>query len=95
MARITVEDCLKEGDSYFELAYTSARRAREILRHGNPQVPEKDDKAIVVALREVAHQLESTSMAAQMNIVVTEEAEQADTAEETAVEDTAADTTPV
>lgn len=83
MARITVEDCLNEGDSYFELAYTSARRAREILRRGNPQVPENDDKAIVVALREAAYQVQSGG--------VTEQAEQVETEAEAVVED-AADT---
>lgn len=81
MARITVEDCLQEGDSYFELAYASARRAREILRRGNPQVPENDDKTVVLALREVSHRL-------QNDIPVTpEEAESSESAASTGDDD--------
>lgn len=54
MARTTVDDCLNENDSHFELSYKVARRARDLLRRRNPQVAEEDDKPVVVALRETA-----------------------------------------
>ncbi|MGI9306979.1 MAG: DNA-directed RNA polymerase subunit omega [Gammaproteobacteria bacterium] len=54
MSRTTIDDCRKLCPNHFSLAYHSARRAQEILRRGNPQVPEGDDRSIVVALREIA-----------------------------------------
>lgn len=54
MARTTIEDCLDEGESHFDLAYQAARRARELMRRGDARVDELDDKPVVVALRETA-----------------------------------------
>lgn len=55
MARITVEDCLKEIPNRFELVLVASKRARELLSTGEePTVPWDNDKATVVALREVA-----------------------------------------
>jgi DNA-directed RNA polymerase subunit omega len=53
MARITVEDCLKNVDSRFELVILAARRARMIIK-GAPVLVESDNRTIVGALREVA-----------------------------------------
>jgi DNA-directed RNA polymerase subunit omega len=53
MARITVEDCLKNVDSRFELVVLAARRARMILKGAKPLV-ESTNRPIVAALREVA-----------------------------------------
>jgi len=53
MARITVEDCLKEVDSRFELVILAARRAKMIMKGAKPLV-ESTNRPIVGALREVA-----------------------------------------
>ena len=55
MARVTVEDCLKNVDNRFELVLVAAKRARELMLTGvNPTVDWDNDKATVVALREIA-----------------------------------------
>lgn len=56
MARITVEDCLKKMPNRFELVLAASKRARQLLTTGEePTVPWDNDKATVVALREIAH----------------------------------------
>jgi DNA-directed RNA polymerase subunit omega len=55
MARVTVEDCLKNVKNRFELVLVAAKRARELMMTGaEPSVPWDNDKATVVALREIA-----------------------------------------
>ena len=55
MARVTVQDCLKNVKNRFELVLVAAKRAREImLTGGEPRVAWDNDKATVVALREIA-----------------------------------------
>ena len=55
MARVTVEDCLDHVDNRFELVMLATRRARSLRNYGNdPLVPEENDKATVIALREIA-----------------------------------------
>lgn len=53
MARVTVEDCLKEVESRFDLVILSARRAKMLMRGAKPLV-ETDNRPIVNALREIA-----------------------------------------
>ncbi|MAD58440.1 MAG: DNA-directed RNA polymerase subunit omega [Porticoccus sp.] len=54
MARITVEDCLKNVDNRFELVMVSSKRARQIaLGEKEALVPIENDKPSVVALREI------------------------------------------
>ncbi|MEX3606473.1 MAG: DNA-directed RNA polymerase subunit omega [Burkholderia sp.] len=53
MARITVEDCLKQIPNRFELALTATYRARQLAQGHTPKV-ESRDKPTVVALREIA-----------------------------------------
>jgi len=63
MARVTVEDCLEHVDNRFELVMLASRRARSLRRFGNdPLVPEENDKATVIALREIAEGLVSHEM---------------------------------
>jgi DNA-directed RNA polymerase subunit omega len=58
MARITVEDCLNHVDNRFELVMVGSKRARQIAVEGRPTlVEEENDKATVVALREIAQGL--------------------------------------
>ncbi len=54
MARITVEDCLDKVENRFELVLLATKRARQLLAGAEPLVPWGDDKATVVALREIA-----------------------------------------
>jgi DNA-directed RNA polymerase subunit omega len=53
MARITVEDCLGKVSNRFELVLGAARRAKQLLKGGQPLV-ESDNKEVVTALREIA-----------------------------------------
>ncbi|OGT40135.1 MAG: DNA-directed RNA polymerase subunit omega [Gammaproteobacteria bacterium RIFCSPHIGHO2_12_FULL_38_14] len=54
MARITVEDCLKNVKNRFELVIIASKRARQLMRGQDPKVSWDNDKATVVALREIA-----------------------------------------
>ncbi len=55
MARITVEDCLENVDNRFKLVLAASKRARKLSVYGaEPLVPWENDKATVVALREIA-----------------------------------------
>ena len=53
MARVTVEDCLKNVESRFELVVLAAKRAKMLMKGAKPLV-ETDNRPIVNALREVA-----------------------------------------
>jgi len=53
MARITIEDCLKQVPSRFMLVHLAAQRGR-LLMKGAPSLVKTDNKSVVTALREVA-----------------------------------------
>ncbi len=53
MARVTVEDCLKQVESRFELVILAAKRAKMMMKGAKPLV-DTDNRPIVNALREVA-----------------------------------------
>lgn len=57
MARVTVEDCLKNVKNRFELVLISSKRARQIANGAEPLVAVENDKCTVVALREIAEGL--------------------------------------
>jgi DNA-directed RNA polymerase subunit omega len=61
MARITVEDCLKQIPNRFELALAATYRARQLAQGHTPKV-ESRDKPTVVALREIASGLVGVEM---------------------------------
>ncbi len=54
MARVTVEDCLRNVKNRFELVLIASKRARQLMRGKEPKVEWDNDKATVVALREIA-----------------------------------------
>lgn len=54
MARITVEDCLDHVDNRFELVLVATKRARQLAQGAEPCVERENDKATVIALREIA-----------------------------------------
>lgn len=53
MARITIEDCLKEVPNRFSLVHIVAERARQLMKGSRPLV-ESENRVVVQALREVA-----------------------------------------
>jgi DNA-directed RNA polymerase subunit omega len=54
MARVTVEDCLKNVSNRFELVMVATKRARQIANGQEPLVEAENDKPTVIALREIA-----------------------------------------
>jgi DNA-directed RNA polymerase subunit omega len=54
MARITVEDCMKDFANRFELTLAATVRARQIAMGSTPMVEADRDKPTVIALRELA-----------------------------------------
>ncbi|MBI5286988.1 MAG: DNA-directed RNA polymerase subunit omega [Deltaproteobacteria bacterium] len=54
MARVTIEDSLGKVPSRFALVVLAAKRARQLLKGAKPLIDPKDNKSIVVALREIA-----------------------------------------
>ena len=54
MARVTVEDCLKNIPNRFDLILVASKRARQIARGAEPMVERENDKPTVLALREIA-----------------------------------------
>ena len=55
MARITVEDCLKQIPNRYEMVKLAAKRVKQLAVDGRePTVDPEDDKPTVLALREIA-----------------------------------------
>lgn len=53
MARVTIEDCLKNVENMYELVHLATRRARQLYKGSDPLVKTKN-RIIVTALREIA-----------------------------------------
>lgn len=62
MARVTVEDCLDNVENRFDLVLVATRRARQLVNGKQPLVEWENDKPAVVALREIAEGLISTTI---------------------------------
>jgi DNA-directed RNA polymerase subunit omega len=54
MARITVEDCLKNINNRFILVHMSDIRTRQLLKGSQPLVAASDNREVVRSLREIA-----------------------------------------
>jgi DNA-directed RNA polymerase subunit omega len=54
MARVTVEDCLKNVENRFQLVLVATKRARQLAKGVTPFVEWENDKPTIVALREIA-----------------------------------------
>ncbi len=54
MARITVDDCLKQIPNRFQLTLAAAYRARQLTIGATPLLEPDKDKPTVIALREIA-----------------------------------------
>ena len=62
MARVTVEDCLDNVENRFDLVLVATRRARQLVNGKQPLVEWENDKPAVVALREIAEGLITTTI---------------------------------
>lgn len=54
MARITVDDCLRNISNRFEMSLAATYRARQITNGAQPMLEPNRDKPTVIALRELA-----------------------------------------
>lgn len=55
MARVTVDDCLKNAKNRFDLVLLAAKRSRQLSSgEAEPTLDWENDKSTVVALREIA-----------------------------------------
>ena len=54
MARVTVEDCLDKIHNQFDLTLVAAKRARQLARGAEAQLPWGNHKSTVVALRAIS-----------------------------------------
>lgn len=54
MARITIEDCTRQFGNRFGLVLMARIRAKQLMRGARPLVRAEENRAIVVALREIA-----------------------------------------
>ncbi|HOI15163.1 MAG TPA: DNA-directed RNA polymerase subunit omega [Geobacteraceae bacterium] len=55
MARVTVEDCLKEVNNRFLLVMLASKRVKQLYKGSKPVIENKSsNKNVVLALREVA-----------------------------------------
>ena len=82
MARITVEDCLENIDNIFEMVLVAAKRARRIAHGADPMVELENDKPTVLALREIADGLVTSSILEEIEQPVAEELLQPESTEE-------------
>ena len=54
MARITIEDCIEKVPNRFQLVQMTAIRAKQLKQGANTLVSAEENKAVVIALREIA-----------------------------------------
>lgn len=54
MARVTVEDCLRKVENRFSLVILASKRTKELKRGAPLLVRDRDNREVVMALREIA-----------------------------------------
>jgi DNA-directed RNA polymerase subunit omega len=54
MARVTVEDCLEKVENRFALVILASKRTKELKRGAPLTVRDRDNREVVMALREIA-----------------------------------------
>lgn len=54
MARVTIDDCLKQIPNRFQLTLAATYRAHQLAMGSTPQVEPERDKPTVIALREIS-----------------------------------------
>ena len=66
MARVTIEDCLKEVNNRFILVHLGAKRVIQLRKGAAPLVDAPKNKEVVLALREIAAGLVNFDSLAQI-----------------------------
>jgi len=82
MARITVEDCLENVENIFEMVLVAAKRARRIAHGADPMVELENDKPTVIALREIADGLVTSSILEEIEQPIVEDLMQPEATDE-------------
>ena len=54
MARVTIEDCLKNVDNRFTLVHLAAKRVRQVREGSDLLVKSSNNEDVVTVLREIA-----------------------------------------
>lgn len=54
MARVTIEDCLKNVNNRFELVHLAAARVRQVREGSDLLIPRSKNGDVVTVLREIA-----------------------------------------
>jgi DNA-directed RNA polymerase subunit omega len=54
MARVTVEDCLERVENRFALVVLASKRTKELKRGAPLLVRQRDNREVVMSLREIA-----------------------------------------
>ena len=54
MARVTIEDCLKQEGNRFALIHGAIQRAIQLKKGATPLIDSPNEKETVIALREIA-----------------------------------------
>jgi DNA-directed RNA polymerase subunit omega len=70
MSRVTVDDCLAQIPSRFELTLVASKRARQLTRGAEARLPWHDHKSTVLALREIAEGLVTSEVLKEMDLPV-------------------------
>jgi DNA-directed RNA polymerase subunit omega len=74
MARVTVEDCLSKVENRFVLVHLAAERARQLKKGARP-LSDRDNKEVVLSLREIADGLITRQNVKEFEPTPTDEAE--------------------
>lgn len=54
MARVTIEDSLKKIPNRYVLTLLAAKRAKQLFKGSKPLINPRENKSVVIALREIA-----------------------------------------
>ena len=73
MARVTIQDCLEQIPSRFDLTMVAAKRARQLTRGAEAKLPWEGHKSTVLALREIAQGMVSADVLKEADLPVIKE----------------------
>lgn len=73
MARVTIQDCLEQIPSRFDLTMVAAKRARQLTRGAEAKLPWEGHKSTVLALREIAQGMVTVDVLKEVDLPVIRE----------------------